>query len=155
MVVARKFKQVIQVLACRVHKLTLMIHALGNTDWEEVELDSTLLLEGSGLWPQNPFHYRMLRSAWDQYFHKDESLINSSFERPHLADLLIFALEPSNGTQRHCLDLVPTALCIITQLAGLLDENPDGLAKSIVGLPASKGKRSKLDWMETAEHRSR
>lgn len=146
MPVARRFKQVIQVLACGVHKLTLMIHALGNTDWEEVELDSTLLLEGSDLWPQNPFHHRMLRSAWDQYFHQDESPISSSFERPHLADFLIFALEPTNGIQRQCLDLAPTALCIITQLAGLLDENPGGAAKSIVGLPASKGKRSKLDW---------
>lgn len=119
---ARMFLKLVDLILQRLSEVELRVRRLGENIWNIILLDSSTKL--SGVWPRDREAVNRLRSAWLAFFNMEGHIIATSFERPSLGDFVVFALEPTSVVSNVCPDLIPLALCLLTQIAFWLDELP-------------------------------
>ncbi|CAL1129763.1 unnamed protein product [Cladocopium goreaui] len=120
-----------------------------NGVWQSVTVDSTLVLPPF-MWPNDGLQ-AFLEASWWVCFNREDHNIQSSFERPILSDFLLFCLGPTNSSQEQVPDQVSLALCVLTQIAQLLDEHTTQLSRTREIIHRSKAVASKAKWRHEAK----
>ena len=154
MVCARNVQKLLSVLACSLSTFDLRLYQLGSSPrrWRTVTVDSTLVLPPV-MWPDGG-NQTVLAASWWVCFNREDHNIQSSFDRPFLADFLLFCLEPTNASQEQVPDQVSLALCILTQIAQLLDEHAAQLSRTRESIHRSRGVASKALWRHEAKDKA-
>ena len=151
MVCARHVQKLVSILACSLSTFELRLYKLGSSPrrWQSVTVDSTLVLPPF-MWPNDGLQ-AFLEASWWVCFNREDHNIQSSFERPILSDFLLFCLGPTNSSQEQVPDQVSLALCVLTQIAQLLDEHTTQLSRTREIVHRSKAVASKAKWRHEAK----
>ena len=117
----------------------LMISRLGQHPpiWQCVSVDCSLNFNASNLWPQDVQQLTLLQSIWNAYTLAADHILTSSFQHPTLSDFLFFSLDPKNYALPRVPGLASLALCMLTQIAFLLDERVVTLSREVAGIKKS------------------
>ena len=103
----------------------LMLRRIGSVTWAEFHLPTTQLLIQEQIWPAAIELKSKLRDAWDLSRLSKQPCVKTSFEKPSLADFLMFAFDSGNTESfRFC---QPLAQSLMAQICFAVDGNVKAL----------------------------
>ena len=124
---AENFSKLIQRMASY-QVLILVAAPASTTNWKTVSVDSSLRIPDYLIWPHHAQSVQQLRAQWEQFWR--QGIVQSSFDRPTVTDFICFAMEPTNHAAKSVAGVQNLALCLVTQLAGHLDEQASAMSQA-------------------------
>ena len=125
---AQLFRNLVETLVRCLGRLQLEVPVVGRPGvWTTVTTNSTGRLPGTHVWAYETL--QLCEQPWLFAVGGGFAGMKSTARNPHLADIVIFGLVPNSYNPEEISSvMLPTALCLVTQIAKLVDENAERLA---------------------------